>query len=462
MTIDKFNLGCRFEKYFIENVSTDLQEMKEMLNGSVHNYIEYAFDFAAAGMYEEASRIMHTYMDGETAIYPMAAYMTGYFAAMSEDTESALQWYRKAQNLSPHKCFPNRIDEVNVLTDAMKMNPEDFKAPYYLGNFWYAHRCYEEAIACWEKSVEINNRFPTALRNLSLAYYNKKGRKEEACRLLEKAFELDQTDSRIFMELDQLYKKMGRPHTERLAFLEAHPELVAQRDDLCIERITLYNQLGEYEKAKRLIAAQKFHPWEGGEGKVTGQYILCRVELAKKAIKENRYAEAISLLKETEHYPHNLGEGKLINVEENEVDYYRGIVYQKLGNEVESIKYLMKATQGSSEPQHAFYYNDQQPDKIFYQGLAWRALGEESKARSRFNKLIDHGKKHLFDECKIDYFAVSLPELAIWEDDLNIRNKIHCYYVMALGYSGLGQKELAEKYYSLVKELDINKQVFRI
>ena len=51
--------------------------------------------------------------------------------------------------------------------------------------------------------------------------------------------------------------------------------------------------------------------------------------------------------------------------------------------------------------------------------------------------------------------------LHLFGDNLNIRNKIHCYYVMALGYSGLGQKELAEKYYSLVKELDINKQVFR-
>jgi len=38
------------------------------------------------------------------------------------------------------------------------------------------------------------------------------------------------------MELDQLYKKMGRAHAERLTFLEAHLELVAQRDDLCIER----------------------------------------------------------------------------------------------------------------------------------------------------------------------------------------------------------------------------------
>jgi tetratricopeptide (TPR) repeat protein len=157
-----------------------------------------------------------------------------------------------------------------------------------------------------------------------------------------------------------------------------------------------------------------------------------------------------------------LGEGKLSNAEENEVDYYKGIAYQKLGNDAESTKYLMKATQGSTEPQQAFYYNDQQPDKIFYQGLAWRALGEENKARSRFNKLIDHGKKHLFDDCKIDYFAVSLPELAIWEDNLNIRNQIHCYYVMALGYSGLGKEELAEEYYEKVKRLDVNKQVFRM
>lgn len=461
LAIDKFNLGCRFEKYLVTGHEAELQTMKDIINGSVHNYIEYAFDFAAAGMYSEASRLMYAYIDGKEDIYPMAAYMMGYFASRSGDKQLALQWYAKAESLSPDKCFPNRIDEVNVLTDAMKMNPADYKAPYYLGNFWYAHRRYDEAIECWEKSVEANDQFPTALRNLSLAYYNKRNKKEEARRLLEKAFHLDRTDARIFMELDQLYKKMQRPHTERLALLESHLHLVEQRDDLCIERITLYNQTGDYEKARALIAARNFHPWEGGEGKVTGQYILCRVELAKQAILQGRYAEALELLKETDTYPHNLGEGKLSNAEVNEVDYYKGIAYRLLGNEAEATKHLLRATQGSGEPQQAFYYNDQQPDKIFYQGLACRALGHEDKARSRFNKLIDHGKKHLFDECKIDYFAVSLPELAIWEDDLNVRNKTHCYYVMALGYSGLGQQELAEKYYSLVKELDVNKQVFR-
>lgn len=461
LAIDKFNLGCRFEKYFITGNLQDIEELKSAINGSVHNYIEYAFDFAAAGFYQEASQIMSIYIDSTKDIYPLTAYMMGYFSSMSGNKEAEKEWYKKAQQLSPEKCFPNRIDEVVVLTHVMNANPEDYKAPYYLGNFWYSHRRYDEAIECWERSVEINDTFPTALRNLSLAYYNKRNRKEEARRLLEKAFELDKTDARIFMELDQLYKKVGRPYAERLALMEKYPELVEQRDDVCIERITLYNQLGEYQKAKDLIAGRKFHPWEGGEGKVTGQYTLCRVELAKKAIKEGKYNDAIELLKETEYYPHNLGEGKLANAEENEVYYYKGIAYRGLGNEAAAIENLMRATQGSAEPQQAFYYNDQQPDKIFYQGLAWRELGDENKARSRFNKLIDHGKKHLFDDCKIDYFAVSLPELAIWEDDLNIRNKVHCYYVMALGYSGLGEEEVAEEYYTKVKELDINKQVFR-
>lgn len=461
LSIDGFNLGCRYERYFITKDPSELAEMKKMLNGGVYNYMEYAFDFAAAGFYDEASKIISSYLEDTVDIHPITVYMMGYFATMLGEDEEALAWYKKAHSLSPNKCFPNRIDEVVVLKKAISLSPHDYKAFYYWGNFWYAHRCYEEAIDCWEQSVGINSNFPTSLRNLALAYYNKKNRKAEACRLLEKAFALDQTDARIFMELDQLYKKMRRPHAERLALLEEHLDLVEERDDLCIERITLYNLLGEHEKARELIASRQFHPWEGGEGKITGQYTICRVELAKKAIKASDFSEALHLLKELDAYPYNLGEGKLINAEENEVDYYKGMAYRGLGDEQQAVRCFMKATLGSAEPSQAFFYNDPQPDKIFYQGLAWRALGEENKACSRFNRLIDHGKKHLFDDCKIDYFAVSLPELAIWEDDLNVRNKIHCYYVMALGYSGLGRKELAEEYYNKVKELDVNKQVFR-
>lgn len=458
LKIDKFNIGCRFEKYLLTNDVKDLEQLKALMHGSTHPYIEYALDFAGAGLYSEAEQLLLLSIIDAKNVYPMVYYALGYFASKSGDADKAKEYYKKASEMCPDKCFPNRIEEVNILKDAMHVNPSDSFAPYYLGNFWYAARQYDEAIDCWEKSKEQNAKFPTVLRNLALAYYNKTNKKTEAKALLEKAFELDTTDDRLLMELDQLYKKTGVSHQERLTFLEKHLPLVNLRDDLSIERITLYNQLGKYTKAKDLIAARIFHPWEGGEGKITKQYTICRLELAKQAINNKQFKEALVLLHEIDTYPHNLGEGKLSNAEENDVDYYKGIAYRGLGDEKQSLIYLQKATVGSSEPQQAFFYNDQQPDKIYYQGLAWEALGNADKAKSRYNKLINHGEKHLFDNCRIDYFAVSLPDLAIWEDDLNTRNQIHCYFVMGLGYLGLGNPNKAKEYLEKVRLLDINHQ----
>lgn len=458
--IDRFNMGCRFEKYLLTNDKEVLDEMNTIMRRWSHGYIEYALDFASAGLYEEASQLLQECIETPDDTYPMVYYTLGYFASQKGDKDNAMSWYEKASQQSPEKCFPNRIEEVNILQDAIIMNPGDAKAPYYLGNFWYAFRQYDEAIQCWEFSANIDDTFPTVLRNLALAYFNKLDEKAKAQKTLEKAFELDKSDSRILMEIDQLYKKIGKSPAERLAFIEQFEELMEERDDLCIERITLYNQLEKYEIAKELISKRKFHPWEGGEGKVTGQYTLCRVELAKIAIAEKQFEYAIELLKETEAYPHNLGEGKLKNAEENEVHYYKGLAYNGLGDLANAKANFIQATLGSSEPVQAFFYNDQQPDKIFYQGLAWRELRDEDKARSCFNKLIEHGEKYLFEKCRIDYFAVSLPDLAIWDDDLNIRNQVHCYYVMALGHSGLGNENQSAQYYQKVKQLDINKQTF--
>ncbi len=459
LKIDQFNMGCRYEQYLLTRDEKALKEMQHLMRGAAHPYIEYALDFATAGLYDEAIELLETYAATQNTVYPMIHYALGFFYSRKNDKDSARLHYRQGEQGDHSYCFPNRIEEVVILQDAMEVNAGACaKAAYSLGNFWYAARQYDNAIACWEASAAINPAFPTVWRNLSLAYYNKRNDKQKALETLEKAYKLDESDARILMELDQLYKRLGRPQEERLAFLEAHLSETESRDDLSIERITLYNQLGRYEEAKNLIAARKFHPWEGGEGKITGQYTICHMELAKKALQEKRYADALALLQATDRYPHNLGEGKLINAEENDIWYYKGEAYRGLGDETHAQACFLKATVGTDEPQQAFFYNDAQPDKIFYQGLAWRALGEEGKARGRFNKLIKHGEKHLFDNCRIDYFAVSLPDLAIWEDNLNKRNAIHCNYVMGLGYLGLGDTEHAAEYLDKARMLDINHQ----
>ena len=49
---------------------------------------------------------------------------------------------------------------------------------------------------------------------------------------------------------------------------------------------------------------------------------------------------------------------------------------------------------------------------------------------------MDYGEQHLGDEMRVDYFAVSLPDFLIFDDDLNRKNKAHCYYLMGLSYLG--------------------------
>ena len=279
--------------------------------------------------------------------------------------------------------------------------------------------------------------------------------------MMERAFHLDETDARMLMELDQLYKHLHKPHQERLDFLRQYPQLIQQRDDLVLEEITLLNQLGRYEEAMAKLDAHKFHPWEGGEGKVSAQYQICRVEMAKQALTSGSRQDlerAVSLLSQCLENPPHLGEGKLFGAQENDFYYLLGIAYDALGQQEKARECWEEATKGPQEPAAAMYYNDAKPDKIFYQGLALYKLGRDGEAHGRFYRLINYGKQHIYEKQLMDYFAVSLPDMLIWEDSLDTKNLIHCKYMLALGYYGMGDTEKALRYLAEVETLDNNHQ----
>lgn len=344
---------------------------------------------------------------------------------------------KEAAAASPDYCFPNQTEAVIVLEWVKKQNPTDAKAPYYMGNFWYNFRQYRDAITNWELSAKLYDNFPTVHRNLALAYFNKQHEAGKALEELEKAFELDQTDARILMELDQLNKRLNIPSKERLELLKKYPELVNSRDDLYLEQVTLCNLLGKFEKAYELLTTRKFHPWEGGEGKVTAQYVCSLTEMAKKASEKKEYEKAVDFLNLAQRYPENLGEGKLYGAQENALFYWLGCAYDGLGMADKSYECWQKASKGLSEPVPAIFYNDQQPDTIFYQGLSLLKLKQKDKARERFDTLIKFGNLHLNEEFKLDYFAVSMPDLQIWDDDLTKRNRQNCLHLIELGKLGL-------------------------
>ncbi len=218
----------------------------------------------------------------------------------------------------------------------------------------------------------------------------------------------------------------------------------------------MLNLTGHYEQAKEKLDAHQFHPWEGGEGKVSGQYQLSRVELARQALDRKDFDAAIQLLNECLVYPSHLGEGKLYGAQENDFYYFLGCAYDAKGENEKAKECWEKATLGPTEPVAAMYYNDAKPDKIFYQGMALLKLGRTDEAHGRFYKLVNYGKNHLFDNVVMDYFAVSLPDLQIWEGNLNLANRVHCNYMLALGYYGLGDKEHGQRYLDEAAKLDPN------
>ena len=474
-----------------------LDKANELMRGYSENYLQAARDFGEFGAYAEAVRVLEQCTEDRPMLFYYKAYYTGLAGCGKEkacggadmagcgagmngndagmngndagiagndvgiagndvgiignDAGIAGGSFResgdihdmlsRAEASCPDYCFPNKLEDIQVLEYAIAQNPEGAKAYYYLGNLFYDKLQYGKATALWEKSAALDDCFHIVFRNLALSCYNKMGRRHESRNMMEKAFELAPGDARVFLELDQLYKKLGMTAAERLEYYNAHPDVFRKRDDAVIEYITLHNQLGYYGKALELIMSRRFHPWEGGEGKITTQYTVSLVEMAKQAIRSGAFDRAEELLMKALVYPENLGEGKLEGTKDNHVNYYLGCVKEAQGERDKAGEYFERACVGTDEPAGMMYYNDQPADMILYQGLAKLKLGRTREAKSRFYRLIDYGEQHLNDEMRIEYFAVSLPDFLIFEDDLNLRNKAHCCYLMGLGYLGLGSLE---------------------
>lgn len=413
----------------------------EKINPNVNTQIELAIQAAAAGMYEKSISIL----EGNPTNYPLTYYYLAFYYDKSGDNEKSAGALLAAEQKCPDGCFPHRLEDIEVLRFAINKSKNKTMAYYYLGNLFYDKRRYNEAVDCFKECIKAYPGFPTAHRNLALAYFNIQNDINKAIKEMETAFNADKTDSRVLLELCELYKKSNLPLKKRLEFLMRFEETVKDRDDLYLEYITLLNLTGECKKAYDLIMSRSFHPWEGGEGKVPAQYIYSLIFSADEKIKEGKYKEARDLVLKTFEYPHNLGEGKLFGTQENLQNYMLGIIYEKLGENEKSKECFIKASCGLSEPASAMYYNDQPPETIFCQGMALMRLNEAKRAKEIFNKLISYAEKHYRDKMKIDYFAVSLPDFLVFDSDLDSQNRVHCLFIKALGLLGVGETEKAKE-----------------
>lgn len=442
--IDPLDLANCYEAYCLDVGKASKQALAKVLNGKLNNYLELTEFYIKAGQYQMAFNII----SGFSRNNPLKFYYQAFLTAKLGKTEEATDFAKKGAQADPDYVFPNRLFDVIVLNTIITHFPDDGLAAYYLGNFYYDRHIYKQATKLWYTCTVLEPNFAMAHRNLAIAEYNYKHDPQAALKELELALKLDPNNSRLIIELDTLYEKLNKPLMYRIEFLQSHFDLVKRRDDSYIALIKLLNETGDYYQAYRLLNEHVFHPWEGGEGKVSQQYEYALVELSKKDLAIKDYSAAIKKLKKALVYPRSLGEGKLPIAVDNIINYYLGLAYQGYGVIGKARSHFKQATKGLTEPTAMMYYNDQPADTIFYQGLAHEQLGQKVQAKACYYKLINYGKQHLFDQFKMDYFAVSLPDSLLFTENYQQRHIVYCNYLLALGYLGIGKEVKARQLFA--------------
>lgn len=375
---------------------------------------------------KEAARAVLTLLDSQETL-PML-----WRASLSDDPQPFIAQARDC--LHNRVRFPNTLDEVQML---QTLSDCAF-ARYLLGCFWYSKRCYEEAVNCWQFTLEQEPNFAPVHRLLGIYAWNKQHDAQKALKYLSQAVALEPKNARFLFELDYLNKLMAAPAEARLQRLEASKEIVFHRDDLTVELLSVWNSLGRYEAAAGVLRERVFHPWEGGEGKATGQYLLNQIHQALEAIRRGEPQNATVLLQQALHYPHNLGEGRLPGQTDNDIWYLLGYCARQQGHHDEAQRYFTRATRGGSSLDEGRYYNDQPVDYLFWQGMALKASGDCTEANLLFQSFLQWVETQRDKVPDVDFFAVSLPDLVVLDTPAQEKHQQHCLFITALGHLGLG------------------------
>ncbi|CAI1046439.1 Predicted methyltransferase (contains TPR repeat) [Serratia quinivorans] len=419
-------------RYAQTREAADLQRLRTVTGCRGINALTIANQLCEWGAKPQAIELL-TLLDSQESLplYLLASLRKGEVS----DSEYQQLLAQARDSFSRQVRFPNTLNEVQMLSQL----PECDFAQYLLGCFHYSKRNYLQAVALWQRCVERQPGFADAWRNLGIYSFNKLQQHDVALEYLQRAFRLQPDDARLLFELDQLNKHLRAAPEQRLALLEQHLPVVARRDDLTAELLSLYNQCGRLREAQHILQQRQFHPWEGGEGKVTGQYLINLQRLAFQALQQGEPQQAQAWLLSALHYPNNLGEGRLAGQSDNDLYYWLGICAARQGDLDAAAGYWQQACAGQGDLTQSRYYNDQPVDYLFYRGMALKQLGQSAQAEQLFRQMQQWVQQQAERVPGADFFAVSLPDLMALDNDLQQAHQQHCLLVAALAQLGLGQ-----------------------
>jgi tetratricopeptide (TPR) repeat protein len=428
----------------------DLQALLDL----AHDYARAGFHIEAIGLLAGASFSKGDLPDQSWGALPLVHYTLGWLEQQRGRAPAALRHFKQAAVLSPDYCFPARLEEIAILESAIRANPKDPRAPYYLGNLLYDRRRHGEAIRLWERAARLDPGFSVVWRNLGIGYFNIRQNARLARSAYDKAFRLNPADARLLFERDQLWKRLGEKPSRRLRELGRRLPLATQRDDLSVELCALYNQTGQHAQALALVSSRSFQPWEGGEGGPLGAYVRSHLGLGRHAMAGGDAGSAREHFEAALTTPLNLGEARHLLANQSDVHYWLGCALDALGDKQSARQHWQTAADFNGDFQEmsvrAF------SEMTYYAALSWERLGKEAKAKRLLRELLAYGRQLEKTPSRIDYFATSLPTMLLFEDDLQSRQTTTARFLQAQARLGLRARAQGRALLKTVLQRDPN------
>ena len=450
--LDRLDFWSRREEVLISRAEgrehearVQQEALHAILRGDPQNILDLTLEYADAGLNDDATAVLEESLarGGEGARYPMLHYTLAFLHARAGNAAAADSAAASARACPPEYFFPNRPQEIEILQAALARRPDDARASYALGNLYYDRRRYEEAISLWETAARAEPGFATPWRNLGLAYFNARGQAGRALKSYQRAFKANPTDARVLYELDQLAKRMGQAPDLRLRRLERQPSLLNERDDLSLERAALLNAVGRPRDAIKVLESRAFSPWEGGEGQVLGEYERARIQLGHQSLAAGQAQAALAHFSAALQPPQSLGEARHALSPQNAIHYGLGLAHAALGQVQEARTWLELAARPTPAGEASYW-----------QAEALKTLGQKAEARAVIKTLLAHARDLLNLPGEPDYFATSLPNLLIFNDDLLARNLQHSKHLMALADLAAGRTQQALRQLQAILQAD--------
>jgi tetratricopeptide (TPR) repeat protein len=139
--------------------------------------------------------------------------------------------------------------------------------------------------------------------------------------------------------------------------------------------------------------------------------------------------------------PDSLGEKYHLLQAKADVNYWIGRSLAALGRRDEAARHLeLSAAEAGDFSEMAVTEHSPQS---YFRGLALRELGREPEARALFEELLAFASARLGQPATIDYFATSLPNLLVFDEDLQARRDAENHLLLALAHHGLGETTAA-------------------